>query len=108
MIKTVLSSLFAVFLFALGAAGSWYFVEFQKKQAEEQSEEAVMIDELTTAPVSADQPAEGLPGLLRAPAAVADLALEDATEVRDDADRVTRRPVGGGQDLARERLGHRA
>ncbi len=58
MIKTVLSSLFAVFLFALGAAGSWYFVEFQKKQAEEQSEEAVMIDELTTAPVSADQPAE--------------------------------------------------
>ncbi len=33
MIKNVLSSLFAVFLFALGTAGSWYFVQWQEEKA---------------------------------------------------------------------------
>lgn len=32
MIKNLLVSLFAVFLFALGAAGSWYFLQFQEQQ----------------------------------------------------------------------------
>jgi len=42
MIKTILSSLFAVFLFALGAAGSWYFVQWQEKQKElDQQSESV-------------------------------------------------------------------
>ena len=54
MIKTVLSSLFAVFLFALGAAGSWYFIEYQKSLPEEVSEEAAIIDELTTTPVATE------------------------------------------------------
>lgn len=62
MIKTVLSSLFAVFLFALGAAGSWYFVEFQKNRTEEPSEETALIDELTTAPTSIDEPVQAEEG----------------------------------------------
>jgi flagellar motility protein MotE (MotC chaperone) len=39
MIKNVLVSLFAVFLFALGAAGSWYFVQWQEKQKTTEEEQ---------------------------------------------------------------------
>ena len=38
MVKNVLVSLFAVFLFALGAAGSWYFVQWQEKQKESEEQ----------------------------------------------------------------------
>ncbi len=50
MIKTVLSSMFAVFLFALGAAGSWYFVQFQEKKQAEASLDSSFDSTLT--PVS--------------------------------------------------------
>jgi flagellar motility protein MotE (MotC chaperone) len=44
MIKNVLVSLFAVFLFALGAAGSWYFVQWQEKQKAAKEEQLDLPD----------------------------------------------------------------
>jgi DNA repair exonuclease SbcCD ATPase subunit len=38
MFKSAISSLFAVFLFAMGAAGAWYFVQYQQQQQKLQSE----------------------------------------------------------------------
>lgn len=65
MIKNLLVSLFAVFLFALGAAGSWYFLQYQEQQkqlaegehpAEEEDDSHAAPTETT--PTSATAPAD--------------------------------------------------
>ena len=62
MIKTLLSSLFAVFLFAMGAIGAWYFVQFQEKKEQEKiaAEEMVDAEDLNVTGLSSDDPASDL------------------------------------------------
>ncbi len=60
MIKTVLSSLFAVFLFSLGAIGAWYFVQFQQSQQQDAVQAQAEAAGLLGADGTTDSPNDGV------------------------------------------------
>lgn len=114
MVKNVLSSLFAVFLFALGAAGSFYFVQWQEKQKESQElvegepvvtePDSAATETATTSAATPEQPTDPLPVPVRPQSMTAEQIVRTASQYRSQVEQLKHREAELETQEARLRL----
>ena len=107
MVKNVLVSLFAVFLFALGAGGSFYFSQWQEKQKDaeelaategELPADLAATDTATTATVTTEKPSDPLPTPARPATMSAEQIVRYASQYRQQVEQLQKREA----DLIRQ------